>query len=64
MRCAYNKVTEDRVTPENYSIGNIILVGTDTVNYFEGYINKVIVYPCGCNTKQLVYLNGDEIDGD
>ena len=64
MLCAYNKVTEDRVTPENYSIGNTVVVGTDLVNYFEGYINKVVVYPCGCNTKQLVYLNGDEVDGN
>lgn len=62
---AYNEVVETRVTPSKYTIGNIVRVGSDGLgNYFDGYINKVIVYPCGCNTNQLVYLNGDDIDGN
>lgn len=62
---AYNKDIESRVTPSLYSIGDTVIIGGDLLgNYFNGYINKVIVYPCGCNTNQLVYLNGDEIDGN
>ena len=62
---AYDKDIETRVTPTVYSIGNRVVLGTDLCgNFFDGYINSVVVYPCACTPNQLIFLNGDEINGN
>ena len=62
---AYDKRIELRVTPTDYSIGNRLVLGTDLQgNFFDGYITSVVVYPCGCSESQLIFLNGDEINGN
>ena len=62
---AYDKRVESKVTPTDYSIGNRLVLGTDLQgNFFDGYITSVVVYPCGCSESQLIFLNGDEINGN
>ena len=58
---AYNTTTYEMDAPAIYDLGDILYLGSNGAEFYEGYLRNVVVYQCEITKDQAIFLNGETI---